>query len=64
MTALRILLCRFWCALWGHPDTVIAWGAWQSRLVNGVPLRRRQIREVCCRCRRGLAVSAITERVA
>lgn len=60
MTALRILLCR----LTGHPDTVIAWGGWSTLTVNGVPLRCRQIREVCCRCRRVLAVSAITERVA
>lgn len=42
------MMARVQCWLFGHPDSVIAWGPWIDRL--RAP-RYRVLTEVCIRCR-------------
>jgi hypothetical protein len=46
---MRVLLARIQCRLFGHPDTVLAWGP-----IFAVPGEKpdREVREVCTRCQR------------
>jgi hypothetical protein len=45
---------RLLCALFGHPDTFLHWGAWR----DDSPLPYRIVSECCARCGRVLAQSA------
>jgi O-acetyl-ADP-ribose deacetylase (regulator of RNase III) len=49
---------RIWCALFGHTDTVVAWG--RIRAYPGDRLTR-EVAEVCERCRQVVGTATLIQ---